>query len=667
MPSIYAAAQERIEADIAELDAQFQPYFALLREWLSSPFAGMPVAQVLSSGALGTLYQNGSVQQIESARSVYRSAWPKTRGEALIYRRTSARINILPTVPGKDRAARLKNEGMTHFMLSRFRDLERQKAEGMGGFSWEHQHASLSTWTGKAPYQVRVWPGQDGYLRVSCPFIDPLALMHDIDTQPWEQHRVVTYRSVPWADLEQTLAKLTQGRANMYIQPTQESKDQKNGHALVADYWRRSTAANGKSRLTHAFMVEGGRSSQGQQQWQPVRDVVEWDDHGYRKLPIVVPARPDATLHFQDPKQLAGGGALSGLQARTLRHAVPFYAAALDELKFLNGLESLRADDAALAAALILMHRGGLPHDKTENDVKPGVNILEMVEGEELELLNNIASGRISLDAAITSRYQRLSDHFPDSLVNYQGSAGEAGYAINSKIENAELYMVPWTHLDEISGELLIQSIVDQHRHAWKDKKFKLSGIMPEGSGRFQGEFGVADYPSGEFEVDIQRPAEIPGKRLETQNLIKTDLELGLISPRQAMVLRGDPEPERTLEEIEQAQYEASLEVTNWRNIERFGVELDVRREAARKLPKGSAQSIAARVAVAGMEQYLAARKAQFSAAPPTGYTDPVQPSNPVQEVLPAQQTANNPNFASLATKQPSTGTTGRPRAAGVK
>lgn len=662
MASSPAEAYERIANDIAELDQQFQPWFDLLREWLSYPFAGMPVAQVLTSSALGSAFERGPVREVEPQRSVYRTSWPKTRGEALIYHRTAARPNVLPTVVGHDAAARKKNEGMTHFVLSRFRDLERQKAEGMGGFSWDHQHASLSTWTGKVAYEVRVWPDAKGYLQVSCPFIDPLALMHDIDTQPWEQHRVVVYRYMRWADIHETLAGLTQKRANMYIERTQESKDTKNEFALVADYWCRK----GKEGLTHSYMVDGGKTSQGKQQWQNVRDTVEWSDHGYRKLRVVVAARPDATLQFQKTE---GHQALSAVQARALRHAVPFYAGALDEIKFLNGLESLRADDAALAAAYILKRKGFGADDDTGKDLMPGVNTFDLTDEQAIEVLNNIASGRVSLDTAIKDGYSKLSDHFPDNLVNYQGSAGEAGYAINTKLDSALIYLVPWTHLDEISNELMIGSIIDQHQYVWKDEKykFKLSGIMPEGSGRFQGDFTVKDYPDGEFDVDIQRPVEMAGKKLELQARIKGDLELGLISPRMARIARGDPEPDRTDEEINQARFDASEVNVNWDNIERFGAKLDVRRRAVAKLPRGSAARFSANVAIAGMEQYLEALKIQFAAAPQTGYTDPAQASNPTQEILPAQQTSNNPNFASMATKQPSTGTTGRPRAAGVK
>jgi hypothetical protein len=646
-------AQIRVEEDIAELRKRFEPWRGRYEHWMKFAFPYGGHAQVMAN--LGTLFDAGSVQSLEDKRSRYVSEWVGTRGEVLTSRRTRATTNILSASYGNKDGPLPENEKLVEFAMGIFSMLDRQKVRGMGGFGWDYQLKQMGTWTGKEAFVVRVYESRSTsgarIAKVEAPFIDPFSLCHDIDTLEGEQHRIIRDFTVRWEDLPRLMQRWTahQDRLPPPIMPrSAKSTDL----VTITDYWRRDPDGD----IFHSIMIDGGKNSQGGQKMFPVREVVEWSDHGYGQTPIVVSSRPAATHGFHD----GNGG---GLDAQVAYHAEPFYARAIPLLVFKQGLESLAADGAALAALPIFTHRKGTAgRGVQKKDLKPFA-FLEMATDEQLDVMRNIQDGRITVDTALARNAGELNEVWPDFLVSPGVLPNVAGYSFNSQIGQAKMYMVPWTRMDEVAKDQLLALVIDQHVSKHAALPFLITGIMPHG-GKASRKFVVGDYPKGDFEIEIQEPAEIPGEALQKANMAKqmTDGERPFVSMWQARVDLGIGQPHREQERIDDEAYARSPEKQSWNNLQRLGKDINEFRDEAKKHKAGTPAWLAAQVAAGEGEKILAAKMAQLSGAPQTGFTQPAEPGNPPPEALPAQETIDNPNDEALANNRPPTGTTGRPR-----
>ena len=547
------------------------------------------------------------------------------------------------------KAAQTSDEMLIQFGLSVFNQLDRQKIRGAGGFSWDYQLKQMGTWTGKEAFMVRVYDA-GGYLKVECPFVDPMNLYHDIDVLEGERLRVVRHYTVRWGDVNSHVAGLLGsigGRGGQY--PISKPEKKKDDESVVCkDYWCREP----DGEIHHAILVDG----------QPVREGVIWTDHGHRRIPIVISSRPSAAHGFQGVKH----GAASVADTVAYYHAEPFYARAISPLRFLQGLESLAADGAALAALPIFLHRrDGGRKGVQKQEIKPFA-MLEMTTNEQLEVLRGINEGKIALDTAIQRVKGEMNDIYPDYLVSPNVPSGMSGFAFNSQISQAKMFMVPWTRMDQAAKSELLASVIDQHQHAYPDLSFRLSGIMPEG-GKFSRKFAVTDYPKEEFEIHVQEPAEIPGEELQNLQAAIQAVDAGLISRWTARVTKlGIGEPHKEQQRIDDEAFDASQENQNWEKLLRFGKKVDELRATARRA-KGTSTKMAAEIALAQAEQYLEALRMQLQGAPQTGFEMQPEAGAPAPAQMPPQAGVDDPSMMALAQGRPPSGTQGRPRPKGTR
>ena len=635
---------DKVLGDIDSLTRQFQPWRDRYTHWMSRAFPGQQYSEVVAD--LGTLFDaNGGAKPVTERRSRFISQWIGTRGEVLTNRRTAAKTNVLSNTYGDKPEDRVENEGIIELAMGIFRNLDKAKVRGMGGFSWDQGMKQLSTWTGKTAFIPRVYqdPKNPGGLLVEAPFLDPFNLYHDIDTLDGEEHRIVRPFTIKWSNIPAMVLKWSGGRDGVQI-PLKPDTAKLNDDVVVHDYWRRDP----DGKIWNSMIVNG----------IPIIKSVEWSDHGYTQLPIVIVSRPAANHSFQDIQT----SKMSTKDAQTYYHAEPFYARAIPLISFLEGLESLAADGAALAALPMLLHRkdGGKEGVK-KRDIGP-LAFLELSGQEQLGVLHGIADGRVTVDNAIERIKSQLNEVFPDFLVSPGVLANVAGYSFNSQVSQAKMYMVPWTRVDEAAKTQALECIMDQHRNvpAFKDKSFMISGILPSGS-RFSRKFGVKDYPKERFEVDFQEPPEIPGQALQRAALATQMRDSGFISTWTGRVDMGMGQPHVEQERIDDEAHRNSPEYKNWQNRVRFGELIRLARAEVGKHPIGSAEWIAARMALSELEDVLKSMQQQLAGAPQAGFTQSPQPGNPDPRFLAPQETIDNPNDQALARGVPPTGTLGSP------
>lgn len=652
-----ARALSIVQQDISDLEQMWSLWRARYLYWMSKSFPGNPMGQILTG--IGTIFQTESVQELEDRRSRFISEWIGTRGQALTDIRTSAKTNVLSATFGEESKDQLADEGLVELATGIFNMLRKQKIQGMGGFSWDYALKMMGTWTGKEAFMVRVYKDRHGHAKVEAPFIDPYNLFHDIDTQEGDEHRVVRRFEVKWRDLPGEMARWTRGRADALPSPPKPGDKKDDDYAVVSDYWRRDP----DGKIWHSMLVDGGADSQGNRRFHPIRESVVWDDHGYGKLPIVVGSRPAANHGFQDAKH----SGMTVKDAKAYYHAEPFYARAINLVIFQEGLESLAADGAALAALPIFLRWKGDGGDESRKpEIKPFA-MLEMATDEQLRILDGISQGRFTVDNALERIDRQLSSVFPDLLLSTGQVANVSGYSITSQISQAKKYMVPWTRMDEAAKTELLRCAFDQHQNVYSDLDFRVTGILPE-TGKFGRVFKAADYPK-DFDIDLQEPAEIPGEAQQKMALARalTEGDRPLASIWTARVDVGIGQPHREQQRIDDERFHNSPENQNMEMVDRLVEKVKARRAERDRLDAGSSEWLDAAIALVDAEDFLNAKRQQLMGAPQTGFTMPREPGNPSPENMPPQMGVDDPNMAALAENRSPSGTGGRPRARGVR
>ena len=647
LPTYDHDALEQVLRDRKELWDSFAGWRTRYTEWMGFAFPMGPRATRIAS--LGTFFQNSTIEEVEDRRSKYVSSWVPSRGRALTNLRLLSKTNVLPSLY-TDQEDTKAGEALVALALGIFGMLDDQKIEGMGGFSFDQQLKQMLTWTGKVAFQPRVFKKGEGIAGVQVRFHDPFNLAHDIDTLPGDRHRLVREFEIPWADVPKLLRDFG-GDAPLQVPMPGDKKPA--DLVKCVDYWLRQP----KGEIHHAILVNE----------QPIRSSVSWVDPDCKRLPIVVVSNPAASHGFVGVKDKV---AQSVGDTRIEYHAEPFYAPAIPELVFLQGLESLQADNAVAALPIFLSRmENGSVGGKETSDLKPFA-VLKMAEGEQLEELRKIAAGLTTIDTAVQRVYGRLNDIFSDYLVGMSAPATISSLSWNAQyIATARAQIATWSRCDEAAKRELIRIVIDQHKNRWPSLAFNLTGILPEGGQSPYGRrFGTKDYPKGEFDIDIREPAEIPGQSQANEASAVSLTQAGVIDMRTARVVKlGMSQPDKVQEQVDREAVHNSAENQNLLKLQHWGNLADEKRADVKKYEVGTNAHLAAVTAALFAERWLEAQTQALRAAPLTGYTMPQEPGNPSPAVNPPGNTLENPAAAAVAAGRPPTGTQGRPRPKGQR
>jgi len=639
MPDVVSltSPQKELLADILLQVGTFRTKWAGWQErellWMKWLHTGLATGRAIS---LGALFNATSTRDLEDKRSQFFSEWAWTRVKALHSRMISAPTNILPKVFGETEEDQRANERLMQFGVGIFGQLDDQKAEGFGGYSWDAAMKEQLGAYGKTAFWIRV-SARGGVARVSAPFQNVRNLYHDLDVEPGERRRVVYEYTVPWSEVPALLIRF--GGTQTINQSTKEDEE----NAVVVDYLVEHDG------VVHRSIIVDG---------QPIRAEVLWRMENTTSIPMVIVSNPGGS---HDTHDVRSGSNI--VDPKVFFHAEPFYARAVPTLQFLEGLESLAADTAALSGLPIALHRRASSgqSEADPRELKP-FGWIETIDDEQLSILQNVASGALPLDAAIERILRYLQSFFPDFLVSPDFPTTASGFSVNSQaISLASVFMQTWTRMAERAKKMLLKQVFLQH--SVMASPFELHGILPEG-GPFATQFRSSDYGDKFFDIDVLEPAEIPGQALQNMNLAVTAVQNDLSSHQLAMTTRlgindARLEQDRMIDEktrFDQESINRHKLIQRREEVQSLFAEADRENDPVRKATK-RLEATLAQVELANLER-------QLLGAPNTGFQQNPQTGTP-PEANPPQNTVNNPQDQALAQGVPSTGTQGRPRPEG--
>lgn len=633
-----ATALMEVQDAIGELRERWRPWQARYDIWMEWLHRGAGAGPEVAS--LGSLFNKGPVVELKERRSVYFSEWVSTRRNALHSRIMSAKTNIQPAIYGDSEKDRFLGEGLVQLSLGLTKALDVQKVKGFGGYSWDGNMKQQITDYGKTVFMVQV-TASEGEARLTAPLLDVKNVYHTLDSHPGDQQRVVYEREVRWSDVPGLVRQL---KGDML--PARPDDKKPSDSVTISHFWQ-----EWQGEVLRSLLVDG----------QPIRASVWWDP-GYRSLPIVIVSNPGGSHRSQN----VGSGRSGSTDAQVYYHAEPFYARAISQLIFLEGLESLAADAAALAGLPVLLHRkaAGGESGADPSEVKP-MGWIELLEDEQLNTLQGIAAGAFTVDNAIQRVYQNLQSVYPDFLVTPDFPAGTSGFAMNSQIGQARIYLTAPTRMAEMAKMMLMGQAIEQHQALAPNASFHLRGILPEG-GRFARKFSVEDYPSGHFDIEVQEPAEIPGEAALSMNIAVQGVQSGLISPWTARVTRlGISDPQAEADRVLAAAVEQGQSNINQEQLKQMRERVDaLKAEAKRARSRETRETLKRQIMVA--ENDLAAFERQLGIAPEVGFEQAPEFGVPPSS-NPPQNTTENPQLQAMAEGRQSVGVQGRPREPGAR
>jgi hypothetical protein len=629
----------QIHDEIATLRTKWGSWQNLVDTWMRFLHQPQDYARALD---VGTLFQAGTVQRIQERRSSYYSEWVLTARNALHSRLISAPTNILPNVFGETEKDLVMNERLIQLGVGIFNSLDDQMAESYGGYSWDARMKQQITDYGKTAFMVRV-SANGSIARVSAPLLSPYSLYHDLDVEPGDRKRVVYEYPVKWADVPALITRYggIPGTINMTGKVLTDE-------VLVSDYWLEQDQA-----VWHSVLIDG----------KAIRPDIIWPAIGTSSIPIVIVSNPGGSYNYQDTRGNRSAASRGAVDDRVAQHAEPFYSRAISQLRFLQGLESLSADMAALSGLPQYLHRrastgevGARPEDR-----KP-FGWIELLEDEQLTVLRDVSTGSFTVDTAIHRILGYLRRFFPDGLVSPDFPTTASGFSVNSQtISLAEVFMTPWTGVAQRAKKMLIRHVIEQHQPM--ASPFELHGILPEG-GEFATKFSSDDYPTKYFDIDVLEPAEIPGQAQQNMNLAERAVASGLVSKRTVRVTRlGINDPVAEGERVMLERVTESQEFLNIKKIEFLQERLEELRAAAKR-KRTTVERFFARVRVSFAERALMSFQQQLLGTQ-QGFTQQGVGGTP-PEVNPAENTTENPDEMALGQGRQSSSTQGRPRPPGM-
>ena len=639
--SINGQTLTRIKDEVGQFRTDWKTWQARYDVWMR--WLHTSRSEKSSTTNIGTMLNAGDTRQVQQRRSKYFSEWAISRRNALHWRMLGAKTTVLPTVYGEDETERRAGEQLTQLALGIFALLDSQKVRGGGMYSWDADFKQRIADYGKVAFMPEVYDMGKGLAGVRARFLDVYNLYHDMDSEPGDLMRYAYEFNIKWREVPAYVRSIDGEFAPQRPQDKDENDD-----AVVVTYWKEEHLGEGK--VMRAILIDG----------RPIREDVEWLAEGFGSIPIVM-ERNQGASHSQ--QQIRSGNSLFS-NAKNYYHAEPFYARAISQLEFLEGLESLRADAAALSSLPMFLWRRGKAGDSNAGNMeKYPLATIPLAEDEQLAVLDGISRGALSVDIAIDGVKRSLNDIFPDFLVS-PFPLNVSGFSANSQIEQSEIYMTPWTRMSEGGKKGLIEQVIEQHVLT-PHLNFALRGVLPEG-GRFATTFTVKDYPKGHFDIDFEEPAEIPGQALQAMNLATQGISNGTTSIWTANVTylkRNDPmaEEDRKIDE----QIRLDQESVNRRKLIQRREEVAALFAKAERLEKPENKAAAfLEATVARIEFDRLAQ--QLLGAPNTGFQQKPQRGTP-PEVNPPENTTQNPDQLALGEGRQSSSTQGRPRPEGAR
>ena len=530
------------------------------------------------------------------------------------------------------------------------------------GSSWDEMVLKSIFHFGKAAVfpHARYRYGDGDQVEFSAEVVDPLLVMHDFDSWP---RRVVKEVSIGGQDAEYEL-QMYQGKAGEgygRAMAALKGRDGRYQHSVtLTDFWC-------------AYRLEPGeKSTKEYHVWHAVRvnniTAACWETE-FDHLPWVLQSVHSSPSTYQDTQTGGssagnGSGSTRGVAAdRILYHAEGFLAPLLAvEDQFLQAMSDIMegAGRVLNPGEDVTLMEGAKESDiPPESHSGPGsrrvhpdtvkMGVQETPDGQIGEAL------RIFFENS-AKEYERL---FPDVQFG-QSNPGDAGYLQVIKTNAASAVtqetIKGWASI----GERTFEEFISQ----WKrqDLKFHVEGWRQEGKAGPQdfegGDFTSKDFPP-RYSLNYQVNFDLPPNEAAKAEVAAAMQAGRWMSNREIMVnIFDNPDPDRTLELLDQQEYEAMEPVRMRRMLYQMRQEIRALEDAA-----DEATDTAERNGLLLELEYAKADYAMASGQPPANTGTPPGPPGMSPSTLPPEMgVGTNADRKSEAQGRVSSYTGGKPR-----
>ena len=492
--------------------------------------------QMLESTRVHRIARPGSARvvqsldtQIEQARSQIVSVWARSVTVSTITRYLTAEP-VWRVETDDDAGNETLAEALSPYLRGLFLALDRDVVDDHLGFSWDHLVKASMVQFGK----VIARPGivRDGeYIRPVCPIIDPSMFYHDIG--PSLPCHFIYEEQLAIRAIRAQLLKFGLTMPGKYA-------DSPPGELLTFTHVFIDDIEDGKPKLYEAVLVNNEPIV-----WHAGTDQEDYasENAHYDRAPYEIVSMPPGPFPL-----LTGKGAVAN-------HAEPLYAPGQRIVEQLEGLESLKADAAALAATPpvqverdagnkedVSLHPGGVSETKM-NEVK--IHTIETTSPREFIAESSIASFRDQLDAI-----------FPMDLIRALAKPGDSALLYNNQIKEAEKALAPLTMAVTTVKQRIARRLLDMARRDGGAMRVRRR-LGDEAGAEREGKTRLAmlkpDMLPTEFELNVEEPIEFPKDALAQAQVAQQLKALGMF-PDEAILrmVYKDPQPRRSLEKARQ-------------------------------------------------------------------------------------------------------------------
>ena len=611
-------------------------------------------------------------------RSIFISEWIRTRADSLVNRLTRGKHVVVPIESPLWAGDSETLETMVKAGLGVLNMIDQAALDRMYGATHDLMMKNSLVYTGKVIQRVQVTKNEDtGYADFDVEILDPYYAAHDVGAK---KVRRFVYRTFYERNAIEGEIHELGGVVNEEIkQLLGESGGESSALFAMTEYWEEMLGSNKEGKMVpivyygHFLSKATGDDIQD---GLPIYPEVLRRDKAWGRIPIVIQARA-ANYRIFSSDRLGGLGSATGNADTMTRsfldhHAEPFFAPAIQLEVQMNQLLALEKDAAALNTLKPTFDQkadGSKTSILNRGNVFPGASVAGE-PGDRVTPLD-LTGPQFGQSRPIAELKEQQEGIYPSILLAPQSFAGESGHHLNSQIDHAKNFLVPWVLASQSAKAGMLNEVFYQLRSNG-DLEAMVYGIdhaAEDPQSRFMIVFSGADLPEGGNKLfDIEEPPEIPGDGTQQATLFDSLTRSGAVSRRTGRRLLHMQDPVAEEKRIEAEQVKQHPAMININVLEEFAKRAEEAKEALQKATSAGAGPKVLKVrrlALRAARRALAAKEQELL-GPPPGQGTPQGPAGIDPSVAPPETVGPNPDQQAEAQGRPNAPTEGRPRPPGT-
>ena len=567
-------------------------------------------------GLMDTVLGTGEAKEKERSQIV--STWARAATTAILSRYLSA-DPVWRVITDDDPANETKAEHLAPYLDGIFMELDRRVVENRLGFSFDHLLKSSIVQFGK----VIIRPGivvEGDMARPIADIFSPEFFYHDIG-KTYPCHYIYD-RKLSFGRIRGELAGMGLELPEKWAERNPIKEEGKFTHVFIDDL------ADGKPILYEAVLIEDEPVLLGEgDQIERYRESPYYNHSPY----IIVPMPP-------------GPFSLSNAWGATGNHAEPIYAPGMRMVAQWEGLESVRADAAALAASPpVHIERAEGNEEKVR--IAPGEEIETRRNEITITPIQTQTGGQFLAESTVKGFERALNSIIPSRLIEALSNPGDSALLNRDQLDQAEKALAPITIAVTTAKQMLAARLLEMMVDSNSPMQVRIvlderAGAEREGRSRLV-RLSKEMLPES-YELNVEEPIEFPNDPLVQVQTYERLVASGAFSPIEARrKVFKDPRPRRSQELVDQAMVQKHPSSQARRVVQSLRDELAVA-EVALKLAKTPETAMERRIAVYTILNDLAAQERAL-----LGGQSPRQPPE-MAGLAPAQQSQEQKGANSL-------------------